>query len=82
MPNVDERPIAYASHTLTKAEQNYAQIEQEALAIIFAIRHFHKYIYSRVFTLVMDHHPLCKILGEKEGIPPLVAAKCSGGHCY
>ena len=27
MPNGDERPIAYASRTLTKPKQNYAQIE-------------------------------------------------------
>ena len=25
--------------------------------------------------MVTDHHPLCKILGEKEGIPPLTAAR-------
>ena len=29
----------------------------------------------RDFTLVIDHRPLCKILGEKEGIPPLAAAR-------
>ena len=75
MPNGDERPIAYASHTLTKPEQNYAQIEREALAIIFAVCCFHQYIYGRPFTLVTDHRPLCKILGEKEGIPPLAAAR-------
>ena len=75
MPNGDERPIAYASRTLTKAEWNYAQIEREALAIIFAVRRFHQYIYGRPFTLVTDHRPLCKILGEKEGIPPLAAAR-------
>ena len=56
MPNGDERPIAYASRTLTKPEQNYAQIEREALAIIFAVRRFHQYIYGRPFTLY-SHGP-------------------------
>jgi len=75
MPNGDERPVAYASRSLTSAEQNYAQIESEALAIVFAVRSFHQYLYGRNFTLVTYHRPLCKILGEKEGIPPLAAAR-------
>ena len=75
MPNSDERAVAYASCSLSSAEQNYAQIEREALAIVFTVRRFHQYLYGRTFTLVTDHHPLCKILGEKEGIPPLAAAR-------
>ena len=70
-----ERPVAYALRTLTTPEQNYAQIECKALAIIFAVRRFHQYLYGRTFTLVTDHCPLCKIFGEKEGIPPLAAAR-------
>jgi len=75
MPNSEERPVAYASRTLTSAERKYAQVEREALAIIFGVRRFHQYLYGRKFTLVTDHRPLCKILGEKEGIPPLAAAR-------
>ena len=75
MPNGDKRPVAYASRSLSSAEQNYAQIEREALAIVFAVRRFHQYLYGRTFTLVTDHCPLCKILGEKESIPPLAAAR-------
>ena len=59
----------------SSAEQNYAQIEREALAIVFAVQRFHQYLYGRTFTLVTDHRPLCKILGEKESIPPLAAAR-------
>ena len=47
MPDRTERPIAYGSRTLTKAEKNYAQIEREADAIIFGIKKFHPYIYGR-----------------------------------
>ena len=35
--NGEERLVAYASHSSSQAEQNYAQIEEEALAIIFAV---------------------------------------------
>ena len=53
-PNGDERPIAFASRTLTKSERNYAQLEKKALALIFGIKHF-QYLYDRPFTLVTDH---------------------------
>ena len=75
MPNGSEQPVAYASRSLQPAEQKYAQIECEALRIIFAVRRFHQYLYCRRFVLVTDHGPLCRIFGSKEAIPPLAAAK-------
>ena len=74
-PDGTERPIAYASHTLSTSERNYAQIEKEGLALVFGIKKFHKYIYGRKFTLVTDHKPLMSILGPKKGLPTLAAAR-------
>ena len=47
----------------------------KTLAIIFAVHRFHQYLYGRQFTLVTDHRPLCKIFCQKDGIPPLAAAR-------
>ena len=61
-PDESEKPIAFASRTLTKAEHNYSQLEKEAL-------------YGRKFTLVTDHKPLVTIFNPKKGIPSLAAAR-------
>ena len=74
-PDGSEKPIAFASRTLSKSQKNYAQLEKEALALVFGVRRFHQYLYGRNFTLVTDHKPLTTILGPKKGIPPLAAAR-------
>ena len=75
LPSGEERPIAYASRTLSKSERNYFQIEKEALSIIFGVKKFHQYLYGRKFLLVTDHKPLTTVLGPKSGIPTLAAAR-------
>ena len=67
--------ITFASRTLTASEQNYSQLEKEALSLIFGVRKFHQHLYSRPFVLLTDHKPLTAIFGEKTGIPSLAAAR-------
>ena len=58
MPNKSKRLILFISRTLTNAERNYSQIGKESLAITFALRKFHQYIYGQTFTIQTDHKPL------------------------
>ncbi|XP_054267315.1 uncharacterized protein K02A2.6-like [Macrosteles quadrilineatus] len=75
LPDGRERPIAFASRTLTKCEIKYSQIEKEALALLFAVKKFHNFLYGRRFTLVTDHRPLIFLLGPTKAVPTLAAAR-------
>lgn len=51
-------PVSYFSKNFTQGERNKAPIEQELLAIYYAIMHFRPYIYGTQFTVKSDHKPL------------------------
>ncbi|MCG7876694.1 MAG: RNase H-like domain-containing protein [Candidatus Thiodiazotropha endolucinida] len=57
----DGKPIAYASKSLTQSEMNYAQIEKEMYAIVFACKRFHTYVYGRKTVVETDHLPIVSI---------------------
>jgi len=50
--------MLYASRKLLPQEQNYSVGEREALAIIWTVDKFHRYLYGQHLTLESDHHPL------------------------
>lgn len=75
MPDGSERPIAFASRALTKTEIKYSQLEKESLALVYAVKKFHNFLYARKFILVTDHRPLIFLLGPTKGIPTLAAAR-------
>ncbi|KRZ27238.1 Uncharacterized protein T4C_3993 [Trichinella pseudospiralis] len=54
MSDDTETPVAYASKTLTATKRNYAQIDKEALAIVFRVKKFHQYLYEAQKQVVMD----------------------------
>lgn len=75
MVDGSDRPVAYASRSLSKPEKGYAQMEREALAIVFGVQKFHYYLYGRPFTIQSDHKPLSFLFNQKKGIPVLSSAR-------
>lgn len=70
-----ERPVFFASSTLSPAERNYSQTHREALAIIFAVKKFHNYLYGQKFTILTDHQSLREIFNPKKGTPSVAVAR-------
>ncbi|CAB3244910.1 unnamed protein product [Arctia plantaginis] len=61
--NNEPRIIAFGNKSLSDVEKRYCQTEKEALALVWAIEHFHIYLYGKKFELVTDHKPLEVIFG-------------------
>ncbi|XP_041453560.1 uncharacterized protein K02A2.6-like [Lytechinus variegatus] len=73
--NGNRKPVAYASRSLNQHEKGYAQLDKEALAIMFGLQRFRTYLYGRKFVIRTDHKPLERILGPKTAIPTLAAQR-------
>ncbi|KAL7842137.1 hypothetical protein SRHO_G00238260 [Serrasalmus rhombeus] len=69
MEDGSEKPIGFASRMLTAAEKGYSQLDKECLAIVFAVKHFHQYLYGQPFKIHTDHKPLRSLFGETSCIP-------------
>ena len=53
--------VCYASRAVTKTEQNYQNLEREALGTIWGMEKFHYFLYGKEFTLKTDQKPLVSI---------------------
>ena len=70
-----DRPIAYASRTLSGAERNYSQLDKEALGVMFGVGKFHQYLYGRPFLIRTDHKPLLGLLSADKALPIAVSPR-------
>ena len=51
-----EKPVAFSSRLLSLAEQKYAKLEKEALAIIFGVKKFDQYPLGRKLKIYSDQN--------------------------
>jgi len=62
----NNKPIHYASRCLNDTEINFAQIEKEMLAIVFACTKFHYLIYGQQSVKIYsDHQPLVSVMKKE-----------------
>ena len=55
-------PVAYASRALTTQEKKYAATELETLAVVWAVSHFHAYLYGHDVVVYTDHAAVQAVL--------------------
>lgn len=63
----------FVSRKLSKAEKKYPILHREALAIVFSMEKFYKYVLGQKVCIVTDHKPLIGIFKGKKGGPTVVA---------
>ncbi|XP_046420699.1 uncharacterized protein K02A2.6-like [Neodiprion fabricii] len=71
----NDRPICFASRTLTSTERNYTHLDKEGLAIIFGVRKYFEYLYGHKFILQTDSAALARIFDPSKVIPEIAAAR-------
>ena len=75
MDDGSERPIAFASCTLSKAERNFPQTDKKALCLVWGVKKFHLHLFDRHFTFVTYHEPLTSIFNPRKGVPAMTVAR-------
>lgn len=60
----NSQPVSFVSRSLSENEKNFAQIEKELLAIVFAFEKYHYFVYGKKIIVQSDHKPLETIINK------------------
>ena len=71
-PDGEFKVVSYGSRALTDVESRYSQTEREALAVHWALEHFHYYIFDTHVMVISDHKPLETLLSPRSSPPPRI----------
>jgi len=63
--NDETKYISMMAKSLSKSERNYSATKRELLAVVYALKKFHKYLWGNHFTLYTDHKALTYLHTQK-----------------
>ena len=69
------RIVYCISRRLNDAEKGYAQTQKEGLAVVWAVKRLHKFLYGRQFNIITDHEALKYMFHPGKSIHKNTAAK-------
>ncbi|GFS93241.1 retrovirus-related Pol polyprotein from transposon gypsy [Trichonephila clavipes] len=64
--NQEQRPVVFASRTLSAAERNYTKTERECLPVVWALNKFRTYLGSLPTKVITDHAALTHLTNGKK----------------
>ncbi|CEG82413.1 hypothetical protein RMATCC62417_16487 [Rhizopus microsporus] len=62
----------FMARSLSTSERNYPTTNRELLAIVFALKKFHKFLYRRHFTVHTDHRSLTYLFTQETVNPMMI----------
>ena len=65
-PEEGLRPIVYLSKMLDRHQRNYATLEKECFAMVWAIKELRRYLFGVSFIVQTDHRPLQWLMSKPE----------------